>query len=90
MARIFGKGHAKNVANFDDLISFVEGYSESYNPSREAFKLQSLQLVTKNIKNVSMLSMLRYRPIAKQLLGRSKQSFIHLSHHSILKYVVIY
>ena len=29
-------GHAKNVANFEDLISFCNGYGATYNPSKDA------------------------------------------------------
>ena len=36
-------GHAKNVANFQDLISFVAGYGAVYNPSKAALQLASLQ-----------------------------------------------
>lgn len=36
-------GHAKNVANFAQLIAFCEGYGVSYNPSRKEFALASLQ-----------------------------------------------
>ena len=36
-------GHAKNVANFNELISFVSGYGEAYNPSKASIKLTALQ-----------------------------------------------
>ena len=35
-------GHAKNVANFEDLISFVTGYGATYNPTKVPIKLASL------------------------------------------------
>ena len=35
-------GHAKNVANFQDLIEFVTGYGAIYNPSKNALKLPQL------------------------------------------------
>lgn len=35
-------GHAKNVANFQTLISFVTGYGATYNPSKNALKLPQL------------------------------------------------
>ena len=35
-------GHAKNVANFEDLISFCTGYGATYNPSKAAIKLAAL------------------------------------------------
>lgn len=41
-------GHAVNVANFNNLIKFVTGYGEAYNPSNNAIKLPALQeLATK-------------------------------------------
>ena len=35
-------GHAKNVANFQELIEFVTGYGATYNPSKESLKLPQL------------------------------------------------
>jgi len=35
-------GHAKNVANFQDLISFVIGNGPTYNPTKNALKLAQL------------------------------------------------
>ncbi len=35
-------GHAKNVANFQDLIEFVIGYGATYNPSKNSLKLPQL------------------------------------------------
>lgn len=35
-------GHAKNVANFEDLISFCTGYGVTYNPSKTALKVVTL------------------------------------------------
>jgi hypothetical protein len=39
-------GHAKNVANFDQLISSVSGFGATYNPSRTAIQLSSLQALS--------------------------------------------
>lgn len=36
-------GHAKNIANFQDLISFCQGYGPVYNPSKETLKIPELQ-----------------------------------------------
>ena len=44
MASTSETGHAKNVANFQDLITFVTGYGAIYNPTKNALKLP--QLVT--------------------------------------------
>lgn len=35
-------GHAKNVANFETLISFCTAYGTAYNPSKETLTLQAL------------------------------------------------
>ncbi len=35
-------GHAKNVANFQDLIAFVEGYGPTYNPSKTSLTAEQL------------------------------------------------
>mgnify|MGYP001577171696 CR=1 FL=1 len=43
MASTTETGHAKNIANFQNLIAFVQGYGETYNPSKNALKLPQLQ-----------------------------------------------
>ena len=43
MASTSETGHLKNVANFDELISFAMGYGETYNPSKAALKLDALK-----------------------------------------------
>ncbi|MEK9158317.1 MAG: hypothetical protein AAB638_04030, partial [Patescibacteria group bacterium] len=42
MASTTETGHAKNVATFEDLISFCTGYGAAYNPSKVALKLPGL------------------------------------------------
>ena len=42
MASTSEVGHAKNVANFQDLIEFVTGYGATYNPSKSSLKLAQL------------------------------------------------
>ena len=43
MSKTYETGHAKNVANFEDLISFCTGYGAAYNPSRQSILLPALQ-----------------------------------------------
>ncbi|UKT65219.1 hypothetical protein [Pedobacter mucosus] len=43
MSTVHETGHAKNVANFETLISFVTGYGATYNPSNTAIQLVNLQ-----------------------------------------------
>ncbi|MBL7739611.1 MAG: hypothetical protein JNK14_10350 [Chitinophagaceae bacterium] len=42
MASTIETGHAKNVATFEDLISFCTGYGAPYNPSKALLKLPAL------------------------------------------------
>ena len=42
MASTSEVGHAKNVANFQDLIAFVDGYGATYNPTKNSLKLPQL------------------------------------------------
>lgn len=42
MASTTETGHAKNVATFEDLISFCTGYGATYNPSKVTLKLPAL------------------------------------------------
>lgn len=51
MASTSETGHAKNVANFDELLSFVTGYGAVYNPSKATIKLTALQTLATNAKN---------------------------------------
>ena len=43
MASTSETGHAKNVANFENLVSFVVGFGATYNPSKVTLKVPALQ-----------------------------------------------
>jgi hypothetical protein len=51
-------GHAKNVATFEKLISSVTGYGSTYNPSKTALTLASLQTLytNANVANSTLTS----------------------------------
>lgn len=51
MASTSETGHAKNVANFEDLISFCTGYGSAYNPSKASIKLPALNTLFTSAKN---------------------------------------
>jgi len=51
MASTSETGHAKNVANFDELISFVTGYGTAYNPTKASLCLPELQNLSTRAKN---------------------------------------
>jgi len=50
MASTTESGHAKNVSNFESLISFVKGYGATYNPSKDSIKIVALELILANAK----------------------------------------
>ena len=51
MASTSEVGHAKNVANFQDLIEFVIGYGATYNPSKNSLKLPQLIVLKDNAQS---------------------------------------
>ena len=48
MAATSETGHAKNAANFEDLISFCIGYGASYQPSKVAIQILTLNTLLAN------------------------------------------
>lgn len=50
--RNYESGHAKNVVNFDSLITVALSYNTSYNPSAEEIKIPALQALKTNLDNV--------------------------------------
>ena len=51
MASTSETGHAKNVANFEDLMSFCNGYGGSYNPSKAIVQIGNLTTLHGNAQN---------------------------------------
>lgn len=47
-ASISETGHAKYMANFQELIAFVIGYGATYNPSKDALKVSQLNTIVIN------------------------------------------
>ena len=43
-------GHAKNAANFEELISFITGFGATYNPSKAGIKLAALNTLSASVK----------------------------------------
>ena len=50
MASTSETGHDKNVANFENLISFCLGYGATYNPSKNSLKVPQLQTQSSSCK----------------------------------------
>lgn len=51
MASVSETGHAKNVANLENLITSVTAFGTSYNPSKDSIKLTSLQTLFNDSKS---------------------------------------
>ncbi len=78
MASTSETGHAKNVANFEDLISFCTGYGASYNPSKAAIKLPALTATFTNAK-ASLASINSLLPAYNVAIGQRESAFEPLS-----------
>ena len=78
MASTSETGHAKNVANFDELISFVTGYRESYNPSKATIKLDALKALSDHAKT-SINAVSSMEPAYKSAVAAREVVFIPLS-----------
>ena len=78
MASTSETGHAKNVANFDELISFVTGYRESYNPSKATIKLDALKALSDHAKTSSN-AVSSMDPAYKRAVAAREGGFIPLS-----------
>ena len=46
MASTSETGHAKNVTNFDSLVTFIVGYGTAYKPSKSSILLNALQALS--------------------------------------------
>jgi hypothetical protein len=46
MSKTSETGHAKNLATFDELVSFVAAYGTAYNPSKTSLSFASLQALS--------------------------------------------
>ena len=78
MASTSETGHAKNVANFEDLISFCTGYGASYNPSKAAIKLPALTTSFTDAK-ASLASINNLLPAYNVAIGQREAAFEPLS-----------
>jgi len=68
----FETGHAKNVANFEDLIARCISYGAEYNPSRPELQLSSLQQLHQEAQLI--LSQLTEREIAAQNVTNNRSA----------------
>ena len=78
MASTSETGHAKNVANFEDLISFCTGYGASYNPSKAAIKLPALTSIFTDAK-ASLSNINNLLPAFNVAIGQREAAYEPLS-----------
>jgi hypothetical protein len=61
-------GHAKNMSNYDELLSYVLGYGTVYNPNKPAIQLSALQALQPKIHSamdtVNQMAVVYHRAIA--------------------------
>jgi hypothetical protein len=78
MATINETGHAKNVANFENLITNVSGYGRAYNPSKESIKLSALNALLASAKaSINLVNL--SEPAYKNAVSAREAAFAPLS-----------
>jgi len=71
-------GHAKNVANFEKLVTNVSGFGSSFNPSKESIKLPALE--TKLISSkLAIAAVNASEPAYKNAVSAREAAFAPLS-----------
>jgi hypothetical protein len=50
MSKTSETGHAKNVANFEELVTYAVSYNQEYNPSRDSLRVEALQTLLTSAK----------------------------------------
>ena len=51
MGSISETGHAKNMANFNEMLSFVSAYDTDYKPAKASIRLAELQTLSNDARN---------------------------------------
>lgn len=78
MASISEVGHAKNVANFQDLIAFVEGYGPTYNPSKTSLTAEQLTALH-TMANASLQNVINLKTAHDDAINSRAAAFTQLS-----------
>jgi hypothetical protein len=71
-------GHAKNIANFDQLVSFAVSYGAAYNPSKASISLTALQTLSTNAKSV-LEAVNAAMPVYSNAVAAREVAFLPLS-----------
>jgi hypothetical protein len=67
-------GHHKNVANFEDLLAFCQGYGTSYNPNKNALKVANMTTQLNSVK-VNMTSTINTTVAFNNAVNNRKLAF---------------
>lgn len=78
MASTSETGHARNVANFEQLLTYIAGYGTVYNPSKAALKLAAMQALATNAKNAVSVVNSSFPPYSNAVAAR-EIAFLPLS-----------
>lgn len=82
MSQISESGHGKNVANFEDLISFCTGYGAAYNPSKGSIKISALNAALTNARN-ALLAVTNALTAFNLAVNARRTAFLPLSKLSV-------
>ena len=74
MASTSEVGHAKNVANFHDLISFCQGYGSAYDPSKNSLKIPQL-ITLETAAQASLAAIIPLRTAYNDAVNARVQAF---------------
>ncbi|MFZ4401699.1 MAG: hypothetical protein ACOYO1_16840 [Bacteroidales bacterium] len=74
-------GHAKNVANLEELVSIVKGYGVAYNPSKASIKLIALQTLAEDAKK-SLHTLNEVFPVYSLAVADREKAFSSLDTYS--------
>jgi hypothetical protein len=70
-------GNAKNVANFQDLITFVTGYGPTYNPSKASLIIEQLTTLHDSA-NASLQNVINLKTAHDDIVNRRAEAFAQL------------
>lgn len=74
-------GHAKNVANFENLISFCTGYGTAYNPTKTSIKVAAMNTLLTSARN-SLQTVKTTKTAFDKATNARETAFENLKKHS--------
>lgn len=71
-------GHQKNVANFDELISFATGYGSTYKPTKTSLSIDALKALSEQAK-AAHIAVVSAEAALKSAVAAREAAFLPLS-----------